>query len=93
MTLRRRMRILLPRGWRRRRWPLLLPGAKFLLLLPLLPFVSRLHRSYWLGQRMRPLLRMLSTVRGLGVRFLLRLRSPLRLPHAGLAVSPDRSPR
>jgi len=52
------MRILLPLRRRLCR-PLLLPRAELLLLLPLLLRIPLLHRSYRLGQRMRPLLRWL----------------------------------
>src|SRR5580704_8814974 len=89
----RRGRALLPLRRRRRRL-LLLPGAELLLLVLLLLCVSFLHRSYRLGQRMRPLLPPLLRngtparlrVPGPGLRTLLRLRSPLRFPHSRLRL-------
>jgi hypothetical protein len=74
------MRILLPLCWSRRR-PLLLPGTKLLLLVPLLLHVSLLHWSHRLGQRMRPLLcRLHAPILGLSLRAL-RLWSALRFPN------------
>ena len=61
---------------------LLVPGAVLLFLVPLLLHVSLLYGSHRLGQRMRPMLRRLRTpVLGLSLSALLRLWSPLRLPH------------